>query len=209
MHIRIRRPTEDDKDRLVKFFKIVVVDTFIKEGIEEMVEDLEEEIESKKQYLENDLKSNGELRCFLIAEYEGCIVGTIEYGPASDLINSCTHGKYKNLYEIGTVFVRPDYQGQGIGNLLLNAMIQELQCKGIKEFCMDSGYSNAQKIWRKKFGEPEYFLENYWAEGQHHLIWKIKIWIYHVKMNSYKNLYELLVIWQVKCVKGSNLPWQI
>ena len=42
MHIRIRRPTEDDKDRLVKFFKIVVVDTFIKEGIEEMVEDLEE-----------------------------------------------------------------------------------------------------------------------------------------------------------------------
>lgn len=41
----------------------------------------------------------------------------------------------KNLYEIGTVFVRPDYQGQGIGNLLLNAMIQkELQCKGIKEF---------------------------------------------------------------------------
>ncbi|NLW42858.1 MAG: GNAT family N-acetyltransferase, partial [Tissierellia bacterium] len=62
MHIRIRRPTEDDKDRLVKFFKIVVVDTFIKEGIEEMVEDLEEEIESKKQYLENDLKSNGELR---------------------------------------------------------------------------------------------------------------------------------------------------
>ena len=175
MHIRIRRPTEDDKDRLVKFFKIVVVDTFIKEGIEEMVEDLEEEIESKKQYLENDLKSNGELRCYLIAEYEGCIVGTIEYGPASDLINSCTHGKYKNLYEIGTVFVRPDYQGQGIGNLLLNAMIQELQCKGIKEFCMDSGYSNAQKIWRKRFGEPEYFLENYWAEGQHHLIWKIKI----------------------------------
>ncbi|MDY2948132.1 MAG: type I restriction enzyme HsdR N-terminal domain-containing protein, partial [Mannheimia varigena] len=46
----------------------------------------------------------------------------------------------------------------GIGNLLLNAMIQELQCKGIKEFCMDSGYSNAQKIWRKRFGEPEYFL---------------------------------------------------
>lgn len=175
MHIRIRRPTEDDKDRLVKFFKIVVVDTFIKEGIEEMVEDLEEEIESKKQYLENDLKSNGELRCFLIAEYEGCIVGTIEYGPASDLINSCTHGKYKNLYEIGTVFVRPDYQGQGIGNLLLNAMIQELQCKGIKEFCMDSGYSNAQKIWRKKFGEPDYFIKDYWGEDRHHLIWKINL----------------------------------
>ena len=128
MHIRIRRPTEDDKDRLVKFFKIVVVDTFIKEGIEEMVEDLEEEIESKKQYLENDLKSNGELRCFLIAEYEGCIVGTIEYGPASDLINSCTHGKYKNLYEIGTVFVRPDFEGQGIGKILLYAMSHELQC---------------------------------------------------------------------------------
>jgi len=75
VHFRIKRPTEDDKDQLVEFFKTVVVDTFIKEGIEEMVEDLEEEIESKKQYLENDLKSNGELRYFLIAEYGGCIVG--------------------------------------------------------------------------------------------------------------------------------------
>ena len=175
VHCRIKRPTEDDKDQLFEFIKTVVVDTCIKEGIEEMVEDLEEEIESKMQYLENDLKSNGELRYFLIAEYGGCIVGTIEYGPASDLINSCTHGKYKNLYEIGTVFVRPDYQGQGIGNLLLNAMIQELQCKGIKEFCMDSGYSNAQKIWRKKFGEPDYFIKDYWGEDRHHLIWKINL----------------------------------
>ena len=175
IHIKIRRPIEDDKYQLVEFFKTVVVDTFIKEGIKEMVDDLEEEIESKKQYLENDLKSNGELRYFLIAEDKDCIVGTIEYGPASDLINSCTNGKYKNLYEIGTVFVRPDYQGQGIGNLLLKAMIQTLQNKGIREFCIDSGYFNAQKIWRKKFGEPEYFLENYWGEGQHHLIWKIKL----------------------------------
>ena len=42
-----------------------------------MVGDLKEEIEFKKQYLENDLDSNGKLRYFLAAEDRGCIVGTI------------------------------------------------------------------------------------------------------------------------------------
>ena len=31
------------------------------------------------------------------------IIGTIEVGPASTLINSCTGGVLKDLYEIGTV----------------------------------------------------------------------------------------------------------
>jgi len=91
------------------------------------------------------------------------------------LICICTSGDYENLYELGTAFVRPDYQGQGIGNLLLNSMTQVLIDKGINQFCLDSGYSNAQKIWRKKFGEPDYFIKDYWGEDQHHLIWKINL----------------------------------
>ena len=38
------------------------------------------------------------------------IIGTIEVGPASTLINSCTGGVLKDLYEIGTVFILPEYQ---------------------------------------------------------------------------------------------------
>lgn len=81
----------------------------------------------------------------------------------------------KELAEIGTVFVKPDYQGQGIGNLLLNAMYLTLQSRGIEEFCLDSGYVNAQKIWKGKFGEPDYLLENYWGEGYPHMIWRKRI----------------------------------
>lgn len=174
-HIKIRRPNKGDKEELLEFFKLVLEDTFIKEGIEDLVDDLQEEIIAKKKYIEDDLMTNGDLVYFLIAEDQGTIVGTIQYGPSSDLINSCTNGEYKDLYEIASVFVRPDYQGQGLGNLLLKSIYQVMESKGIKEFCLDSGYSNAQKIWRKKFGEPDYLLTNYWSQGHHHLIWRVNL----------------------------------
>lgn len=174
-NIKIRRPRIEDKDELLDFFKLVLEDTFIKEGIQDLVEDLEEEIVAKEKYLEDDLMTNGDLVYFLMAEDQGKIVGTIQYGPSSDLIDSCTKGEYKDLYEIASVFVRPDYQGQGIGSLLLKSIYQVMEGKRIKEFCLDSGYSNAQKIWTKKFGEPAFFLPNYWSEGHHHLIWRVDL----------------------------------
>lgn len=92
-----------------------------------------------------------------------------------ELHDRCTNSKLMHLVEVGTVFVRPDYQKQGVGNLLLNAMYQALKDKGIEEFCLDSGYPGAQKIWLKKFGTPDYFLENYWGENLHHMIWRITL----------------------------------
>lgn len=92
---------------------------------------------------------------FLIAMESKKIIGSIEYGPASDLICHGTNNTFKQLNEVGTVFVHPDYQKMGVGNLLLHAMYSALQSKGIEEFCLDSGYVNAQKIWKKKFGAPD------------------------------------------------------
>lgn len=175
LNIKIRRPKFEDKEELHDFFKLVITDTFIKEGIEKNIDDLEEEIEFKKKYLQYDLNSNGERRYFLIAEHNENIIGTIEYGQSSDLINSCTNGELKYLVEVGTVFVRPDYQKKGIGNLLLNSMYKAMKDRGIEEFCLDSGYSNAQKVWKKKFDTPDYFLENYWGESMHHMIWRITL----------------------------------
>jgi hypothetical protein len=51
-------------------------------------------------------------------------------------------------------------------------MILTLINKGINEFCPDSGYPNAQKIWRKKLGEPDYLLKDYWGPGHDHMIWR-------------------------------------
>ena len=175
LDITIRRPKTEDKEKLHEFFKLVINDTFIKEGIENEIYDLEEEIQTKNKYLQYDLESGGKLRYFLIAEYKENIVGTIEYGKSSELIDNCTNGELKDFFEVGTIFVRPDYQKQGISNLLLNAIYGVLIDRDIEEFCLDSGYSNSQKVWTKKFGEPNYFIENYWGVGMHHMIWRIKL----------------------------------
>ncbi len=175
LNVEIRRPAIEDLSPLHEFFRIVITDTFAKEGIEEKLDDLKDEIESKKRYLESDLKSEGKDRHFLIAIERNQMVGSIEYGPASELICTCTNGALKELIEIGTVFVHPDYQRKGIGNLLLNTMYAKLRNRGINEFCLDSGYRSAQKIWTKKFGEPDYWLKDYWEEGFDHMIWKVNV----------------------------------
>nr|WP_191562733.1 GNAT family N-acetyltransferase [Metabacillus idriensis] len=172
MNVEIRRPRAEDIEELNQFFSKVIRDTFDREGLSELLDDIKDEIESKKQYLKTDLDSNGENRYFLIAFYEKEIVGSIVYGPVSELITTCTEGAYREDIEVGTVFVHPDYQRRGLGTLLLNLMILTLQNRGINEFCLDSGYKNAQNVWTKKFGEPDYLLKDYWGAGSDHMIWK-------------------------------------
>ena len=171
----IRRPTVEDASKLNEFFRIVITDTFQKEGIENLVDDMEDEINTKVHYLDQDIVSGGIDRYFLIALYEDKIIGTIEYGAASDLISRNTNDDFKELNEVGTVFVHPDYQRQGVGNELLNEMFKTLENGGIKEICLDSGYKTSQQIWIKKFGEPNYLLMDFWGEGSHHMIWKLNV----------------------------------
>lgn len=175
LNVEIRRPRIEDIKELNSFFRIVITDTFIKEGLGEKLNDINDEVKDKEKYLECDFESNGEERYFLIALDDYKIIGSIEYGPASDLICHCTNNNFKELIEVGTVFVQPDYQRMGVGNLLLNTMYFTLQSKGIEEFCLDSGYISSQKIWKKKFGDPNYLLKDYWEKEHDHMIWRIKI----------------------------------
>jgi GNAT superfamily N-acetyltransferase len=175
--IEWRRPRREDKHELELFFETAIKDTFAKEGLSHWVEDIEHEIESKKQYLEDDLTSNGEYRYFIIAIDKGTnnIIGSIEYGPASNLIQKCTNGLWEGLYGIGTVFVHPDYQNGGIGSSLLNRIFLIMSAQGIEEFVLDSGYTRAQQIWKKKFGEPNVIMKDFWGEGYDHWIWRKRI----------------------------------
>lgn len=173
--VEIRRPRTEDMAELYQFFRTVITDTFAREGLAGLIDDIEAEIDSKKNYLHSDFDSQGEKRYFLIALVEDKIIGTIEYGSASEVIQEYTNGKIGNLVEVGTVFVHPEYQRQGVGNKLLAEMLHTLKTRGIIEFCLDSGYKNAQTIWIKKFGEPDYLLKDYWGHGQNHMIWKISI----------------------------------
>lgn len=173
VNVEIRRPTKADINNLKQFFRTVITDTFNNEGIADKIDDMESEIETKNTYLTTDFDSNGEKRFFLLAIDGDKIIGTIEYGAASELICTCANKEFKHLHEVGTVFVHPDYQRKGIGNLLLNRIILAMQSKGITEFCLDSGYGNAQRVWTKKFGDPVYLLEDFWGEGYHHMIWRV------------------------------------
>jgi len=50
-----------------------------------------------------------------------------------------------------------------------------LEKNEIREFCLDSGYESAQKIWINKFGNPQYHLKDYWGEAADHMIWRISL----------------------------------
>ncbi|OIU71997.1 GNAT family N-acetyltransferase [Rossellomorea aquimaris] len=175
LNIEIRRPEYSDIDYLHRFFKIVITDTFLKEQIEANADDLEQEINTKKSYLEADLQSGGIERYFLIAINGQRIIGTIEYGPPSQLIINGTDKTFRYQYEVGTVFVDPAYQQKGIGNLMMQEMFLLLLNKGITEVCLDSGFRQSQNIWKRKFGTPLYCLKNYWGEGNHHMIWRLNV----------------------------------
>lgn len=164
-----------DCEELRRFFQFVVVDTFEKEGISHLVHDREQEIDDKCNYLRMDLDTDGKDRYFYLALHNEKIIGTIEYGPSSSLIHHLTNGALDRIPEIGTVFVHPNFQRQGVANVLLNAVFLTLLGKGVQEFCLDSGYTNAQQVWRKRFGEPTYLFPNYWGSGTDHMIWKGRI----------------------------------
>lgn len=175
LDIIIARAKIKDRNLLNDFFRRVLIDTFHKNGISEMIDTLEAEIIDKRRCLEQDYSSAGKDRCFLVAKVKNRIVGTVEYGNSNELILSCTKGELLDIKEIGTVFVDPDYQRMGIGSKLLTSILLEMKKEGIVEFCLDSGYRIAQGIWVKKLGEPQYLLKDFWGKDSHHMIWRKEI----------------------------------
>ncbi|MCM3388567.1 GNAT family N-acetyltransferase [Ureibacillus chungkukjangi] len=170
--IEIRRPKIDEQNQIYEFFNLVITHTYQKEGLSELKDELNDEIETKKKFLADDFASKGGKRFFLFAYDENQIIGSIAYGEPNSILVEVTKGQLRHIPEVGSMLVHPHYQNQGIGNMLLQAIYQALRNKGISEFCFDSGYQQAQIIWTKKFGTPLVFLENYWGENSHHMIWR-------------------------------------
>lgn len=66
-------------------------------------------------------------------------------------------------------------KNKGLAVNFLQGIFQVLKSKGIKEFCFDSGYKEAQQMWTNKFGNPNILLKDYWGEGEHHMIWRRQV----------------------------------
>lgn len=173
--LTIRRPVLEDQDALYELFYQVMSHTFIKNDLFHLKALFDSEIVGKKNYLQMDFDSKGKQRYFLIGELDGRIVACIEHGPPNEDMVKGSDGAILGLQEVGTVYVHPDYQRQGIGNTMLQAIYKVLKDKSYDRFGLDSGFVSAQKIWSRRFGEPTYFLKDFWGPDAHHMIWVVDL----------------------------------
>lgn len=160
-----------DEAQICSFFELMLIDTFKQNDIWEMQALLHEEIKEKCRFIHESLTEHHTQRYFLVAKFDDKIIGTIASGPANNDILEGSGGQCEGWQEIGTVFVHPNYQGIGVGHLMIQAIEQWLKNQGICHYSLDSGYKLAQKTWTKRYGEPTYLLKDHWAEGADHMIW--------------------------------------
>ncbi|MFL0373004.1 GNAT family N-acetyltransferase [Paenibacillus amylolyticus] len=182
--ITIEPLTQSDADGAYQVFEATIPAAFDQEGIGSLLDDIQGEITQKKAMIRKALQAKDNIKAsvfFLVAKMGDVIVGTISYGPCGEEIRECTEGRLNDIGELGSLYVTPDFQGQGIASELIVALVTELQRRGIKQFCLDSGYRIAQKKWQRKFGEPYVVANNYWGEGTDHMVWLCEVQDFIVK----------------------------
>lgn len=67
---------------------------------------------------------------FLLAKIEEQVVGTISFGACGEDIQTCTDHQLDEIGELGSLYIMPSYQGQGVGSALIKEMMIFLKSKG-------------------------------------------------------------------------------
>lgn len=165
----------DEIESAHQVFQASIPDAFEKEGLGSQKEFINSEILHKKHMLHTALEENDSKLYFKIAKLNNTVIGTVSFGPCGEDTKKCTDNKLSIIGELGSLYVLPDYQGQGVGSALINSMLTQLSREGIEKFCLDSGYKRAQKRWLRKFGEPYKIVKDYWGPGSEHMIWLCKV----------------------------------
>lgn len=169
--ISIIEPSAADAASAYAVFEAAIAHAFEKDGLGHLKEDILGEIEQKKLLLASCLDHPDGSLVFLVAKLGDRVIGTISFGPCGSDISRCTRRRLDAVGELGSLYVLPEYQGRGVGSTLIHAMVRRLHEAGVEQFCLDSGYMQAQKRWLKKFGKPYVIAENYWGEGRPHMVW--------------------------------------
>lgn len=176
MSIEITRPEASDFEEIKALFMKTLEQNFREEGIlESHPDDLEEEIQLQIERLEEDLRTDGKEAYYLLAKVEHKIVGTIARGALSQTIVGNLEKVVLGLPEIKSVYILPEFQGKGIGSMLLSKMMDQLIGMEIYGFYLDCGYTKAQGYWNKKLGKPISVLKDYWGAGLDHMIWHYRM----------------------------------
>jgi len=83
-----------------------------------------------EQFIIEALRAAGALTVSLVAEVDGRVVGHIAFSPVE--ISDGT----QNWYELGPVSVLPEYQGQGIGKVLIREGLSRLKDMDARGCCL-------------------------------------------------------------------------
>lgn len=173
MEIRIERPQYKEQEYIHDVFKSTIEKAFDDNGIAEK-SDLKREISNQMRALESDFESNGKENHFLVAKVDGAVVGTAAYGPVnSDITDNLAVPK--GAVEVKSVYVHPEFQGQGIGKLLFHGIVSQLANLEIQDFYLDCGYRVSQEFWENELGDATYCVKNKWGAGAHYKIWKVAL----------------------------------
>lgn len=160
-----------DQAQVNALFEFCITDTFIKENLTHLETLCQDEIAYKKHLVDDALSENLLGFRFWVAKQQNQVVGIISYGPCGEDIRACTQEALAHLGELGSLYVLPDHQNQGIGSLLIQTVAQELSVLGIDQFVLDSGYQSAQELWKMKFGTPWIQIPDYWGPNMPHCVW--------------------------------------
>ncbi len=166
--------TPDDFPSVCELFRHTITDAFEQEGLASLQDDIQSEVDNKQQRAASALNLKNSGLFFLVAKLDGKVVGTISFGPCGEDIRSCTGHQLDDVGELGSLYILPSCQGQGIGAALIKEMLADLRSRGIEEFCLDSGYKRAQQRWLRKFGEPYTVVKDYWGPDSVHMVWLCK-----------------------------------
>jgi len=174
MNIIIRRPKKKDIPQIKNVFFASISQAFKDDGIDDRKEGILEEVAKQLTCLKLNFNTKGEKSYYLIAEIKDKIIGTIAYKSELSKNNFIRKNLQINLNgipEITSVYVLPNFQNQGIGSLLFNAILLILIGKNIQGVCMDGGYQKSIKFWTHKIGKPNKIIKNYWGKNLDQVFW--------------------------------------
>ncbi|NBC70221.1 GNAT family N-acetyltransferase [Paenibacillus sacheonensis] len=172
--LEINELAPSDMEHAEELFRRCIPYAFEEEGLVGFHEEIQQELVGKRHRM-HDAFTTGTAVRFLVARMNDTIVGIVSSGPCNADIVKCAGERLKHVCEIGSIYVLPDLQGQGIASALIHAMAGRLAERGIDRFCLDSGFRKAQAKWMHKFGPPCATVQDYWGPGSVHMIWDCSV----------------------------------
>jgi GNAT superfamily N-acetyltransferase len=110
---------------------------------------------------------------FLVAEREGTVLGIMGIQTPTDRMLNYT--QTDQPIELITAMVSKDSRGEGIGKLLVNALLAKATSEGAKEVIVNSGPRyrlTGWPFWQKQFGVPVAIATGYYGPGGDAMVWR-------------------------------------